>query len=89
MNGIQRAILIAGSQEKLAEMLGVKQQTVSWWVSSKKGAVPIARAIEIEQVLDKKVSRYELRPDIFGSVPDQSTNDSKSSNDLMPVPSNA
>lgn len=48
MNGIQRAVQYAGSQERLAEKLGVTQQAVSAWL--RRGYVPELRAVEIEQV---------------------------------------
>lgn len=46
--GIQAAVAAAGSQELLAEQLGVTQQAVSVWVTQ--GWAPKKRAIEIEML---------------------------------------
>jgi hypothetical protein len=45
-SGVSDAIVAAGSQEILANALGVTQQAVSGWLSQ--GWVPKGRAIEIE-----------------------------------------
>jgi len=47
--GITTAVKLAGSQGKLAMLLGVKQQSVFNW--KLKGYVPILRAQEIEALL--------------------------------------
>lgn len=44
--GIDEAVEAAGSQEKLAQALGVTQQSVAKWV--KRGYVPLDRAREVE-----------------------------------------
>lgn len=46
MSGIAAAVAAAGSQEQLAEQLGVTQQAVSVWVTQ--GWAPRKRAVEIE-----------------------------------------
>lgn len=46
--GIERAIMQAGGQDKLAERMGCTQQNVSAW--KKNGYVPLVRAVEIEQL---------------------------------------
>ncbi|ADE14145.1 conserved hypothetical protein [Nitrosococcus halophilus Nc 4] len=58
------SIEILGSQAALAREVGVTLQAVNQWV--KKGRVPPGRAIAIEQATKRRVTRYELRPDIFG-----------------------
>lgn len=45
-SGISEALQKAGSQERLAEQLGVSQQAISMW--HRRGWVPVRRAIEIE-----------------------------------------
>lgn len=66
MNGLLKAISIAGSQEKLAQIIGgtVKQQHISYWL---KNDVPAERAIQIEAALKGRVTRSELRPDLWPS----------------------
>lgn len=48
MSGIREAILLAGSQQKLADTIGVKQQTIQTWLN--KGYVPTARVAQIENL---------------------------------------
>ncbi|WP_133719046.1 YdaS family helix-turn-helix protein [Methylocaldum gracile] len=66
MNGLLKAISIAGSQVKLAQILGgnVKQQHISYWL---RNGVSAERAIEIEKALSNKVRRSDLRPDLWPS----------------------
>lgn len=55
-NAVTRAVLYAGSQTKLAEILGVTQQSVSLWVT--RGWVPLDRVQEISILYD--IPRGEL-----------------------------
>ncbi len=48
-NGVSLAIRAAGTQQKLAALLGVSQQAVSAWLD--RGWVPLRRAQEIEASL--------------------------------------
>ena len=48
MTGIRQACYAAGSQAKLADLLGCSQQNVSSWL--RRGYVPAERVVEIEQV---------------------------------------
>lgn len=65
-SALARAIEIAGSQTKLARVLGVSQQTVSYWASQKDGEVPAEHCSAIEEATGRQVKRRELRPDLFG-----------------------
>lgn len=55
------------TQDALAKRIGVTQGTVHQWVS---GKLPISaeRAADIERATDGKVTRIELRPDVFGPI---------------------
>ncbi len=68
---LERAIECMGGVAKLARALGVQSQAVSQWRS---GATSISasRALEIELVTGRAVSRADLRPDIFGGAVDSS-----------------
>lgn len=52
-----------GRLSRLAITLGVNPSAVSQWKS-----VPAERVLEVERVTG--ISRYDLRPDIFGRIPE-------------------
>lgn len=56
MTGIAEAVAVSGGQCKLAEKLGVTQQSVSKWLA--RGHVPTRRIVEIEA--ETGVSRHRL-----------------------------
>lgn len=60
---LDRAIAVAGSRYRLAKLIGVKPPSVYDWDEA-----PADRCIAIEAATG--VSRYHLRPDVFGEVPD-------------------
>ena len=69
MKPIQRAIKLVGTQQKLADALGLKSQgQVTQWVTGRR-PVPPKQCIPIELATGGKVTRYELRPDVFGPAP--------------------
>lgn len=47
-SGVQRAVKAAGSQQLLAEALGLKQQTISTWVV--RGYVPLDHVTAVSAV---------------------------------------
>ncbi len=61
MSGLVKAIKFAGSQQKLAVLMGVSSMAVSKW--TKNDSVPTERVLTIEKLTG--VPRYELRPDIY------------------------
>ena len=61
--GLQKAKTAAGGKSvDLAKLLGVTESAVSQWKR-----VPLQRALEIEEKTDGRVTRYDMRPDIFGA----------------------
>lgn len=64
MNAIASAINKAGGSSKLAKALGVTRQAVEQW---KGRTVPPEHVLSIEKITG--ITRYELRPDIYGSPP--------------------
>ncbi len=65
MSALQRAILIAGNSTKLGKKVGVSRQAVEQWK-----VVPPERVLAVEKATG--VSRYDLRPDIYGPAPEAS-----------------
>lgn len=74
MTALDRAIEACGSQAELARRIGLAQQYVNNWKTRSSGRVPGEHCIKIEQATEGKVTRYDLRPDVFG-VPAQPSND--------------
>lgn len=54
------AARIVGGISKLANILGVRRQTFYQW-----RRVPSVRVLAIEAATDGKVSRHEIRPDLY------------------------
>lgn len=57
-----KAIEACTSAAELARRLGVTDQAINQWK-----VAPAARVIDIETATGKKVTRFQLRPDIFGT----------------------
>lgn len=69
ITALKKAIKIVEGQENLAKGLGLKYQSqISSWVC-KRRPIPPSHCREIENLTNGSVTRYELRPDIFGSCP--------------------
>lgn len=62
MHPVQRAAQHAGSQALLAQLINVKQPTVSEWMRGER-PVPIERCVDIERATSGAVTRRDLRPD--------------------------
>lgn len=60
---LMKAIKEAGSQQALADAIGVRQSHISYWLRIAPKGVPAEWVAAIEKV--GKVPRYELRPDLF------------------------
>lgn len=71
MTGLERAINHLGTANALAKKLGLFPQHVHNWKSR---GVPAQRCIDIEQATEGAVTRYELRPDVFGDKPGEAAN---------------
>ena len=63
---LKTAIDIVGGQAQLAVIIGVKQQHVWNWLNREK-RVPARHCVAVEEATNGLVTRYQLRPDIFGS----------------------
>ena len=64
MNPSKTLIKIFGSQSELARKLEISPQAVQLWIKNER--IPAHRCLELERLSQNRVTRYELRPDIFG-----------------------
>lgn len=56
------------SQQEFADLTGVTQGRVSQWLKGER--IPAERCAAIETATAGAVTRYDLRPDVFGAAPD-------------------
>lgn len=59
---ITDAISAAGGVTKLAKLIGITHSAILQW-----DKVPPGRALDVERATESRVTRYEMRPDVFGS----------------------
>lgn len=64
---LDRAIAHFESQQALADALEIRSPSISEW--RKRGRVPAERCRAIEHATGGAVTRYDLRPDVFGEAP--------------------
>lgn len=67
LSPLERVREAVGSQKAIADALGLSQPTVHEWF--KRGQPPADRCIALEDLSGGTVTRYDLRPDIFGASP--------------------
>jgi len=63
MSAVDKAIAIVGTQQALADLVGVSSMAVSKW---RRHRVPAERCRAIERATNGEVTAHDLRPDIFG-----------------------
>lgn len=59
---LARAVKLAGSQHKLAQITGYSQNSI-WYALKNRPTAEMA--LKIERALDGAVKAHELRPDLF------------------------
>ena len=64
-SALMRAVACVGSQKALADRLGVTQSIVWYWLEKAKKGCPAEHAVKIEAVTGGKVTRHDLRPDLW------------------------
>lgn len=67
MEPIQKAVETVGGATALGSLLGVSRQVVEYWVKARR--VPAERVLGVERATGGKVTRHELRPDIYPDQP--------------------
>lgn len=67
MEPVRKAVKIVGTQARLAALVGVTPQFVHQWVCGKR-PVPANLCGRIERATEGRVTRAQLRPDIFGDL---------------------
>lgn len=63
---IAQAVAAKGSNAALAAAIGVHESAVSLWKTARR-VVPAQYCIPIEVATEGAVTRYQLRPDVFGT----------------------
>lgn len=58
---LARVFELVGGKSALARLLGVTAQAVQQWAR-----VPADRVLDVERAVDGAVTRYQMRPDVFG-----------------------
>ena len=66
---VSKAVAVVGSQRELARASGLSQSYISWLLlrAESMSAVSAESAIKIERATAGKVTREQLRPDLFGT----------------------
>jgi DNA-binding transcriptional regulator YdaS (Cro superfamily) len=72
MTPIQQAVEIVGGQSELARRIGGSVRQPHVWKWLRRGFPPGEYCRSIEAATDGRVSRYILRPDIYGEPPQDS-----------------
>jgi DNA-binding transcriptional regulator YdaS (Cro superfamily) len=63
---LQKAVEIVGGQVELAKCLGITQQRIwNWLYRNKCQRIPAEYVLPIERATQDRVTRYELRPDLY------------------------
>lgn len=63
---LQKACRLAGGQAGLGRKIGKKQSTVWNWLQR---GIPADACPAVENAVEGQVTRYDLRPDVFGEAP--------------------
>ena len=61
---ISQIINVVGGQRELAELIGVSQQTISYW-KVKDMDIPAEMAVAIEKQTKGLIPRWKMRPDLW------------------------
>jgi DNA-binding transcriptional regulator YdaS (Cro superfamily) len=64
IEALRRAKELLGSEAALAEVVGVRQPSVNYILNAGK-RVPAEWCIRVEDATDGKVTRHQLRPDLY------------------------
>jgi len=69
MKIVEQVINLAGGASVVARACGVSPQAVQQWRTSDR--IPAERVLTVEKLVNGQVSRYEIRPDVYGDKPGQ------------------
>jgi DNA-binding transcriptional regulator YdaS (Cro superfamily) len=67
MSPIEKAVSLVGGQANLAKAIGVSASFVNQWVTGVR-PVPPTRCRSVEEATGGAVTRFDLRPDVFGDA---------------------
>lgn len=75
----KRAVKLIGSQQKVAEVVGVSQPSVCYIVNTAAAKVPAEWCLPVERATDGAITRHQLRPDLYPKDEDDRANGPSSS----------
>lgn len=64
---LDKVIELVGGQAELARKVSVSPQVVNGWC--KRNRVAAKKVLDVEKAVGGQVTRYDLRPDIYGESP--------------------
>lgn len=70
MDALEKAIINVGSTAELARRVGVVPMAITQW--KRRQQVPPERCLAVEAATGGAITRYDLRPDVFGDAPTRS-----------------
>jgi DNA-binding transcriptional regulator YdaS (Cro superfamily) len=76
IDALRKAVELAGGLSGLARAIGAKQQHVWNWLN-RDGKPAAEYVLAIESAVEGQVTRYELRPDVFGPPPGPPADDGR------------
>ena len=64
IEALEKAVEIAGGQSALGRKIGRDQKAIWAWLNTTQ-KVPAEDVLKIEAALENKITRFDLRPDIY------------------------
>ena len=57
---VNAAIHLAGGKKVLADALGISREALYCWKQ-----IPVGHVLKIEELVERRLTRYQMRPDIY------------------------
>lgn len=70
LQALSKAVELCEGQAELARRIGGKVKQAHVWNWLRSGRAPAEHCRAIEEAVEGRVTRYQLRPDVFGTRPE-------------------